>query len=68
MSNRKIYRINLTGEEREAFIQVANGIRGQLKIVAWKVQWANAMLMCDESEDGRVRLGNSVFQGLIEFQ
>ena len=52
MSNRKIYRIKLTCEEREAFTQVAKGIRGQLKIAAWKVQRANAMLMCDESEDG----------------
>lgn len=52
MSNRKIYRIKLTCEERETFTQVAKGIRGHLKIAAWKVQRANAMLMCDESEDG----------------
>lgn len=52
MSNRKIYRIKLTDEEREAFAQVARGKRGRLTIAAWKVQRANAMLKCDESEQG----------------
>ena len=52
MSNRKVYRIKLTKEERGAFSQVAKGKRGKLKIAAWKVQRANAMLMCDESEHG----------------
>lgn len=52
MSNRKIYRIKLTDEERETFAQVAIGKRGRLNIAAWKVQRANAMLKCDESEDG----------------
>jgi transposase-like protein len=52
MSNRKIYRIKLTNEERETFSQVAKGKRGKLKIAAWKVQRANAMLKCDESEQG----------------
>lgn len=52
MSNRKIYRIKLTVEERDRFTQVAKGKRGKLKIAAWKVQRANAMLKCDESEYG----------------
>lgn len=52
MSNRKLYRIKLTDEEREAFAQVAKGKRGKLNIAAWKVQRACAMLKCDESEDG----------------
>lgn len=50
MSNRKVYRIKLTVEERDAFTQVAKGKRGKLKIAAWKVQRANAMLKCDEGE------------------
>ena len=52
MSNHKVYRIKLTTEERDAFTQVAKGKRGQLKIAAWKVQRANAMLMCDEGDKG----------------
>ncbi len=52
MSNRKVYRIKLTSEEREVLTQVAKGNRGQLKVAVWKVQRANAMLMCDESEAG----------------
>jgi len=52
MSNRKVYRIKLTTEERDAFAEVAKGKRGRLKIAAWKVQRANAMLKCDESEQG----------------
>lgn len=52
MSNRKIYRIKLTDEERETFSQVAKGKRGKLNIAVWKVQRANAMLKCDESEQG----------------
>ncbi|MCA9218530.1 MAG: helix-turn-helix domain-containing protein [Planctomycetales bacterium] len=31
---------------------VAKGKRGKLKIAAWEVQRANALLMCDESEAG----------------
>ena len=41
MSNRKIYRIKLTEEERETLAQVAKGKRGKLNIAAWKVQRAN---------------------------
>lgn len=52
MSNRKIYRIKLTAEERATFAEVIKGKRGKVKIAAWKVQRANAMLMCDESEEG----------------
>jgi hypothetical protein len=52
MSNRKIYRIKLTEEERNTFQEVSKGKRGRLNIAAWKVQRANAMLMCDESEQG----------------
>jgi len=52
MSNRKVYRIKLTAEERDTFLQVAKGKRGKLKIAAWKVQRANAMLKCDEGEQG----------------
>ena len=50
MSNHKAYRIKLTTEERDTFTQVAKGRRGRLKIAAWKVQRANAMLMCDEGD------------------
>jgi len=52
MSNRKIYRIKLTEEERAAFAEVAKGKRGKLNIAVWKVQRATAMLQCDESEQG----------------
>ena len=52
MSNHKAYRIKLTTEERDTFTQVAKGKRGRLKIAVWKVQRANAMLMCDEGEQG----------------
>lgn len=52
MSNRKVYRIKLTAEERDTFSQVSKGKRGRLTIAAWKVQRANAMLKCDESEQG----------------
>ena len=44
MSNRKIYRIKLTKEERDTLAKVANGKRGKLKIAAWKVQRANGDL------------------------
>ena len=52
MTNHKVYRIKLTTEERDTFAQVAKGKRGRLKIAAWKVQRANAMLMCDEGDQG----------------
>ena len=52
MSNRKIYRVKLSCDERAQFEEVAKGKRGQLKIAAWKVQRAKAMLMCDEGEHG----------------
>lgn len=52
VSNHKIYRIKLTDEERDILTQVAKGKRGQLKIAAWKLQRATAMLKCDESAQG----------------
>ena len=52
MSNCKIYRIKLTDEERDVFRKIIKGKRGRMKIAVWKVQRANAMLKCDESEDG----------------
>lgn len=52
MSNRKIYRIKLTAEERVVFGEIIKGKRGKVNIAAWKVQRANAMLMCDEGEHG----------------
>ena len=52
MSNRKVYRVKLSAEERSEFELVAKGKRGQLKIAAWKVQRAKTMLMCDEGEFG----------------
>lgn len=52
MSNHKVYRIKLTTEERDTFVQIAKGKRGKLKIAAWKVQRANAMLMCNEGDRG----------------
>lgn len=52
MSNRKTYRIKLTAEERQTFREIIKGKRGKVKIAAWKVQRANAMLMCDEGEEG----------------
>jgi len=50
MTNHKVYRIKLTTEERDTFAQVAKGKRGKLKIAAWKVQRAGAMLLCDEDD------------------
>ncbi|GEM_PF-2359206 len=50
MLNRKVYRIKLTDEDREAFTEVAKGKRGKLKIAVWKVQRANAMFKCDKSD------------------
>ena len=52
MSNRKIYRVKLSSDEREEFELVSKGKRGRLKIAAWKVQRAKAMLLCDEGEWG----------------
>lgn len=52
MSNHKFYRIKLTDEERQTFREIIKGKRGKVKIAAWKIQRANAMLMCDESEEG----------------
>jgi hypothetical protein len=52
MTNHKVYRIKLTTEERNTFAQVAKGKRGKLKIAAWKVQRAGAMLLCDEDDQG----------------
>ena len=52
MSNRKIYRVKLSADERRELEFVAKGKRGKLKIAAWKVQRANAILMCDEGELG----------------
>ena len=51
-SNRKVYRIKLTDEERETFGQVSKGKRGKLNIAKWKEQRSIAMLKCDESADG----------------
>ena len=51
-SNRKIYRIKLTAEERKSFEQICRGKRGKLNIARWKVQRATAMLKCDESDQG----------------
>jgi hypothetical protein len=51
-SSRRVYRIKLTGEERDAFEEVAKGKRGKLNIARWKVQRATAMLKCHESEGG----------------
>ena len=52
MSNRKVYGIKLTAEERDVLAQLAKAKRDRLKIAAWKVQRTNAMLKCDESEQG----------------
>jgi hypothetical protein len=52
MSNHKVFRIQLSDEERAAFKEIIKGKRGRVKIAAWKVQRANTMLMCDECEDG----------------
>ncbi len=52
MSNRKVYRVKLSADERNELEAVTKGKRGQLKIAAWKVQRANAMLLCDEGELG----------------
>lgn len=52
MSNRKVYRVKLSSDERCELEVVSNGKRGQLKIAAWKVQRAKAMLLCDEGDEG----------------
>jgi len=54
MSNRKVYHIKLTEEERATFTQVAKGKRGKLNIAAWKVQRAHAMLQCDKVRGGPI--------------
>ena len=51
-SNRKVYRVKLSSDERKEFEDVAKGKRGQLTIAAWKVQRAKAMLLCDEGDSG----------------
>ena len=60
MSNHKFYRVKLTEEERIAFREIGKGKRGQVKIAAWKVQRANAILMCDESDAGPAMLDEQV--------
>ncbi|MCA9131361.1 MAG: helix-turn-helix domain-containing protein [Planctomycetales bacterium] len=52
MSNRKVYRVKLSADERCELEAVSKGKRGQLKIAAWKVQRAKAMLLCDEGDEG----------------
>src|SRR6056297_2995694 len=52
MSNRKVYRVKLSDDERSEFERVAKGKCGRLEIAAWKVQRAKAMLLCDEGEQG----------------
>lgn len=52
MSNRKIYRVKLSSDEREELELVSKGERGHLKIAAWKVQRVKGMLLCDEGEWG----------------
>ena len=64
MSNRKIYRVELSSEERSELEQVAKGKRGKLKIAAWKVQRANAILMCDEGELGPAWFDQDIGDGL----
>lgn len=51
-SNRKVYRVRLSTDERSEFESIAKGKRGQLKIAAWKVQRATAILLCDEGDSG----------------
>ena len=52
MSNRKVYRVKLSAEERRELELVFQGKRGQFKIAVWKVQRAKAILLCDESDEG----------------
>jgi hypothetical protein len=52
MSNRKIYRVKLSVDERSELEAISKGKRGRLEIAAWKVQRAKAMLLCDEGELG----------------
>lgn len=52
MSNRKIYRVKLSADEQKELERITRGKRGQLKIAAWKLQRAKAMLLCDEGEHG----------------
>jgi len=46
------YIIKLTEEEREQFEAVARGKKGQLKVAAWKVTRAKALLKIDRGEHG----------------
>jgi hypothetical protein len=50
MANHKKYRIKLTEDERSVFREITKGRRGRQNIAVWKVQRANVMLKCDESE------------------
>ena len=49
MSN-KLFRVKLTQDERDQLQQITKGKRGLLKIAAWKVQRAQALLLADENE------------------
>ena len=46
------YIIKLTAEEREQLAAVARGKKGRLKIAAWKVTRAKALLKIDRGEQG----------------
>jgi len=63
MSDHKVFRIQLTDEERAAFKEIIKGKRGRVKIAAWKVQRANALLMCDESEYGPAWPDHEIAEG-----
>ena len=52
MANHKKYRIKLTEDERAVFREIIQGKRGRRIVAAWKVQRANVMLKCDESDGG----------------
>jgi hypothetical protein len=65
MANHKVYRIKLTAEERSIFKDIIKGKRGKVKIAVWKVQRANAMLMCDESEDGPAWVDEKIAEAFV---
>ena len=58
------YRVKLTDSERTEFEQLTQGKRGRLKIAVWKLQRIQALLLCDESEQGPAWEDHQIAQSL----
>ena len=58
------YTIKLTEEERDQLEAVARGKKGKLKIAAWKVTRAKALLKIDRGEHGPAWTGKKTAEAL----